>query len=299
MPVMTSAGENDLTSSWRIASCHLDLGLSYSSCTSWPFRMDAIGVGLGNSMMSLGVIGIGLTEWMPLGWGLGNSMMSLGVMHSFSALTSTCAPEDEVHNDRPKTQSCYARFSLVFSIDAAATANLPLQLISLLSLKSSLKDPFNTFHDWDPAPTLSSPGFRPLWCRWSGVKCADDNKSGRVTGLDLSGRNLSGNIPEDIRYLLHLHHLNLSGNLFDGPLPPVIFEFSFLRTLDFSNNSFNSTFPPRISRLKSLTLLNGFSNNFVGALPREIARLRNLEYLNLGGATSPAKFRPVMEVSRS
>nr|GMD02184.1 hypothetical protein Iba_chr05fCG14190 [Ipomoea batatas] len=87
MPVMTSAGENDLTSSWRIASCHLDLGLSYSSCTSWPFRMDAIGVGLGNSMMSLGVIGIGLTEWMPLGWGLGNSMMSLGVMHSFSALT--------------------------------------------------------------------------------------------------------------------------------------------------------------------------------------------------------------------
>ncbi|XP_031095947.1 leucine-rich repeat receptor-like protein kinase TDR [Ipomoea triloba] len=176
------------------------------------------------------------------------------------------------------------RFSLVFSIDAAATANLPLQLISLLSLKSSLKDPFNTFHDWDPTPTLSSPGFRPLWCRWSGIKCADDNKSGRVTGLDLSGRNLSGNIPEDIRYLLHLHHLNLSGNLFDGPLPPVIFEFSFLRTLDFSNNSFNSTFPPRISRLKSLALLNGFSNNFVGALPREIARLRNLEYLNLGGS---------------
>ncbi|CAI9092027.1 OLC1v1027163C1 [Oldenlandia corymbosa var. corymbosa] len=169
------------------------------------------------------------------------------------------------------------------SSSAAVTtsSSLPLELISLLSLKSNLKDPLNTFKDWDPSPAFSQPGV-PVWCSWSGIKC--DKKTSQITTIDLSGRNISGVLPAEIRYFSHLHHLNLSRNAFDGILPLAIFEFSFLRTLDISHNLFNSTFPPGISRLRSLTHFNAYSNSFVGSLPQEIIHLRYLEYLNLGGS---------------
>ncbi|RVW33155.1 Leucine-rich repeat receptor-like protein kinase TDR [Vitis vinifera] len=149
------------------------------------------------------------------------------------------------------------RITLVFS------APLPLQLISLLALKSSLKDPLSTLHGWDPTPSLSTPAFhRPLWCSWSGVKC--DPKTSHVTSLDLSRRNLSGTIPPEIRYLSTLNHLNLSGNAFDGPFPPSVFELPNLRALDISHNNFNSSFPPGLSKIKFLRLLDAYSNSFTG-----------------------------------
>ncbi|TMW84443.1 hypothetical protein EJD97_025189 [Solanum chilense] len=167
------------------------------------------------------------------------------------------------------------KISLVFSI-----TNLPLQLISLLTLKSSLHDHQNTFNDWDPTLAFARPGSH-IWCSWSGIKC--DKKTNQITSLDLSNRNLSGTIPEDIRNLVHLHHLNLSGNALEGTLQTVIFELPFLKTLDISHNLFNSTFPSGVSRLKSLTYLNAYSNNFIGPLPEEVAQIPNLEYLNFGG----------------
>ncbi|XP_058205212.1 leucine-rich repeat receptor-like protein kinase TDR [Rhododendron vialii] len=181
-------------------------------------------------------------------------------------------------------------FSLIFflnislsSTTTTTTTTTPLQLLSLLSLKSILKDPLNTFHDWDPTPTFSKPGsFQPVWCSWSGIKC--DRKASQVISLNLSRRNLSGRIPPEISYLAHLHHLNLSSNSFDGPLPAAVFDLAYLRTLDISHNNFNSTFPLGISNLNFLTVLNAYSNSFTGPLPVEITRLPSLEYLNLGGS---------------
>ncbi|KAG4116967.1 hypothetical protein ERO13_D12G200200v2 [Gossypium hirsutum] len=169
---------------------------------------------------------------------------------------------------------------LVFSASASPP---PLPLVSLLSLKSSLKDPLSSFGDWDPTPTFSKPSFEdPVWCAWSGVKC--NPKTAQVTSLDLSRRNLSGVIPPEIRYLTGLVNLNLSGNYFDGPLQPAIFKLSELRTLDISHNSFNSMFPPGVSKLRFLKVFNAYSNNFRGPLPQEFVRLRFLEQLNLGGS---------------
>ncbi|KAL7001717.1 hypothetical protein U1Q18_002865, partial [Sarracenia purpurea var. burkii] len=162
-------------------------------------------------------------------------------------------------------------------------ATTPLELISLLSLKSALKDPHKTFHDWDPTPAFSNPpGSQPIWCSWSGVKC--DRRASQITSLDLSKRNLSGALPPEIRYLNHLHHLNLSANAFDGPLQAAIFELPYLRTLDISHNFFNSTVPPGLSKLQYLTVFNAYSNSFTGSLPEEIIHLQFIEYLNLGGS---------------
>ncbi|KAL0298377.1 UNVERIFIED_CONTAM: Leucine-rich repeat receptor-like protein kinase TDR [Sesamum radiatum] len=175
--------------------------------------------------------------------------------------------------------------SLVVSttaVEVAAASSPPLELLSLLSIKSSLKDPVNTFHDWDPTTAFSRPGFQPVWCSWPGVRC--DRRTNQVTSLDLSGRNLSGSISTDIRYLSHLHHLNLSKNSFVGPLQAAIFELPNLRILDINHNFFNSSFSPGMSKLKSLTFLNAYSNSFTGPLPEELIYLKNLEYLNLGGS---------------
>ncbi|CAA2978447.1 leucine-rich repeat receptor kinase TDR [Olea europaea subsp. europaea] len=168
------------------------------------------------------------------------------------------------------------------TVAASAASTRPLELISLVSIKSSLKDPLNTFKDWDLTNGFSRPGFRTVWCSWSGVKC--DAKSKQITILDLSTRNLSGTIPSDIKFLSNLQHLNLSGNAFDGLLQSAIFELPNLKTLDISHNLFNSSFPPGISRLKFLTFLNAYSNSFTSPLPEELVRLQNLEYLNLGGS---------------
>ncbi|KAK6155895.1 hypothetical protein DH2020_010143 [Rehmannia glutinosa] len=166
--------------------------------------------------------------------------------------------------------------------EVAAASTPPLQLLSLLAIKSSLNDPQNSFQNWDPKTAFSRPGSQPAWCSWAGVKC--DRRTNQVTALDLSTRNLSGFIPTDIRYLSHLHTLNLSRNSFDGPLQPAIFELPNLRTLDINHNLFNSSFSPGISKLKSLTFLNAYSNSFTGPLPEELVYLKNLEYLNLGGS---------------
>lgn len=167
------------------------------------------------------------------------------------------------------TYSFFLRFSQTFC------ATLPLQLVSLLSLKSSLNDPLSTLHEWQPAEN-------PSWCSWSGIKC--DNKS-QIISLDLSQRNLSGSIPPQILYLsTSLLHLNLSQNAFDGRFPPNIFKLTKLRTLDVSHNYFNSTFPRGISNLRFLRNFNAYSNNFTGALPPEIVHLRFLEQLHFGGS---------------
>ncbi|KAK3221087.1 hypothetical protein Dsin_015057 [Dipteronia sinensis] len=172
---------------------------------------------------------------------------------------------------------------LVFSSDVTKNSQDSLQLKSLISIKSSLKDPQNTFNDWDPTPSSSKPDFQdPVWCSWSGIKC--DSKTAQITSLDLSRRSLSGSIPADIRYLSSLTHLNLSENALDGPLQPAIFELTELRIVDINHNSFNSTFPPGISNLKFLRVFNAYSNSFTGSPPQEFVKLRFLEELNLGGS---------------
>ncbi|KAK4740676.1 hypothetical protein SAY87_024264 [Trapa incisa] len=169
-----------------------------------------------------------------------------------------------------------------FTCHVLSAGSLPLQLMSLLSLKSSLRDPHSTLGDWDPSPVFSKSGLDgAVWCSWSGVKC--DPATSQITSLNLSHRNLSGSIPPEIRLLASLQHLNLSNNSFSGPLQPAIFDLTDLRTMDINHNAFNSTFPPGISKLKLLRVFNAYSNNFSGPLPEELSVIQHLEYLNLGG----------------
>ncbi|XP_038970720.1 leucine-rich repeat receptor-like protein kinase TDR isoform X2 [Phoenix dactylifera] len=171
-----------------------------------------------------------------------------------------------------------ATITAVTFSNAAAPATPPL--LALLSLKSSLVDPTSSFQDWSyPSASAAGP---PPWCSWSGVTCS---AAGEVTALDLSRRNLSGDISPKVRLLSSsLTHLNLSGNAFRGALPSVIFDLRLLQTLDLSHNDFNSSFPAAVAALRHLTLLDAYSNSFNGLVPPGLAKLGLLEHLNLGGS---------------
>ncbi|KAK1304778.1 Leucine-rich repeat receptor-like protein kinase TDR [Acorus calamus] len=163
-------------------------------------------------------------------------------------------------------------FLVITASISSSAASLPLQLLSLLSLKASLTDPLSSLHDWRlPGP-----------CSWTGITC--DQTTGDVVSLDLSRKNLSGSIPAGIRLLHRLSHLNLSRNSFEGRLEPALFDLVNLETLDISHNNFNGSFPVGLSKLRSLTVLDAYSNSFVGSIPRGIGRLAFLERLSLGGS---------------
>nr|XP_043614136.1 leucine-rich repeat receptor-like protein kinase TDR [Erigeron canadensis] len=167
---------------------------------------------------------------------------------------------------------------LLLFLQVATEAAVPSQLASLLSLKSSLKDPLNTFQEWE----VSEPGTEPIWCSWSGVTC--DPNSYQIISLDISNRNLSGIIPKEIIYLTSLRYLNISKNQFSGPFPTTLFDLPFLQTLDINHNLLSSQFPPGISKLKYLKYFDAYSNSFTGPLPTEFVRLAFLEHLNLAGS---------------
>ncbi|KAI3889875.1 hypothetical protein MKX03_017798 [Papaver bracteatum] len=190
---------------------------------------------------------------------------------------------------KPRTHSLHLSqfiFFILFFIQfhSSLSARTPksLQLLSLISLKSSLKDPLLLLSDWNPSSVVNSTTSKPLWCTWSGIQC--NNRTSEIVSLDLSLKNLFGVIPSEIKFLTQLRNLNLSGNSFDGALSDSIFDLPQLKSLDISHNSFNGSFPSGISKLKSLTILNAFSNNFTGPLPSEVTSLKLLQHLNLGGS---------------
>ncbi|KAL2920447.1 Leucine-rich repeat receptor-like protein kinase TDR [Bienertia sinuspersici] len=186
-----------------------------------------------------------------------------------------------------KLSSVFLCFFLTISpllLQASSSTEIPIPVLSLLSIKSSLKDPQNSLKSWDPTSISSSPVSNhdsPVWCSWSGIKC--EPNTSLIISLDLSFRNLSGELPPNIRHLSSLNILNLRNNSLEGNLTSI-FELTELRTLDISHNNYNTTFPHGISKLKYLRHLNCYNNYFFGPLPLDITENHYLEYLNLGGS---------------
>ena len=71
---------------------------------------------------------------------------------------------------------------------------------------------------------------------WHGVTVTD----GRVTGLDLSDNNLSGEMPVELGNLDSLEVLYLDSNSLSGEIPSELGNLSELSSLDVSNNAITS-----------------------------------------------------------
>ena len=136
----------------------------------------------------------------------------------------------------------------------------------------------------------------PNPCLWAGVKCTD----GVVTTLELL-TELNGEIPVDIKNLIHLERLRLEsesmtgeiptsidnlvnlkslillGNL-TGSIPSELWNLNSLEYLDLRSNQLSGSIPSKISNLSNLTNLDLFGNNLTGSIPPELGMLNQLRY---------------------
>ena len=119
---------------------------------------------------------------------------------------------------------------------------------------------------------------RPLG-EWHGVSTDAD---GRVTELDLDGKQLSGPIPSALGNLTNLERLNLWGNQLSGPIPSELANLANLQALSLWGNQLSGSIPSELANLANLQALSLDSNQLSGSIPSELANLDNLRALSLG-----------------
>ena len=196
-------------------------------------------------------------------------------------------------------------FLLLFAILVAGTGSyagghavkcLPDQEASLLDLKQGFR-----FIDEFSKPLVSwKPGSN--CCSWEGVTC--DTASGHVIGLDLSWRDINGNLSCSLFNLTSLQTLNLAGNYFEGaPIPQSGFErLTKLTHLNLSYTELSGQIPIGISHLTSLISLDLSQNELQLRNPNLqmlVKNLSNLRELHLDGVNMSSEHDWSKTVSKS
>nr|XP_043617489.1 receptor protein-tyrosine kinase CEPR1-like [Erigeron canadensis] len=153
----------------------------------------------------------------------------------------------------------------VFSLSSSYATTVLNQTEFFTLIKTSLSG--NSFHDWDGNNV----------CTYTGVAC---NDKGYVVKINLSGSNLSGQIPENIcSYLPQLKTLNLGHNDIHGNFPYSITNCSSLEELNLTHTNLAGNLPD-FSPMVVLRLLDLSSCSFTGKFPLSFVNLTNLEVLN-------------------
>ncbi|XP_076919639.1 uncharacterized protein LOC143580527 [Bidens hawaiensis] len=146
---------------------------------------------------------------------------------------------------------------------------------ALLHFKEYIhKDPHGRLSSWTTDKEAND------CCKWSGVNC--NNKTSRVTRLDLSFGYLEGKISSSLLDLTHLDHLDLYRNSFSGTIPNFIGSMTQLRYLNLGLNHFTGSIPKFIGSMTHLRYLDLSCNDFVGPIPKFIGFMNQLRYLDLG-----------------
>ncbi|RZC78812.1 hypothetical protein C5167_003047 [Papaver somniferum] len=100
---------------------------------------------------------------------------------------------------------------------------------------------------------------------WSWVNCNSDPQP-RITSIDLSGKNLSGNIPSELATLPGLTELRLGGNSLTGPIPDFTGSTD-LKILHLENNQLSGELPSSLTDLDNLKELYLQNNKLSGEIP--------------------------------
>ncbi|CAM0901991.1 unnamed protein product [Alopecurus aequalis] len=88
-----------------------------------------------------------------------------------------------------------------------------------------------------------------------------------MSGIDLSGNMLDGEIPWELGNLSHIKSLNLSNNFFVGPIPVTFGGMEEIESLDLSHNELSGPIPLQLTQLSSLEVFSVAYNNLSGCIP--------------------------------
>ncbi|KAI4969127.1 hypothetical protein ZWY2020_000041 [Hordeum vulgare] len=137
---------------------------------------------------------------------------------------------------------------------------------------------------------------------WKGREYTFKGRHAFVTGIDLSGNSLSGEIPSGLTSLRGMQLLNMSRNNLTGYIPKDIGNLNLLESLDLSWNKLSGPIPPSVSNLMFLTTLNLNNNLLSGEIPTG-SQLQTLEdpsiYGNNLGLCGPPLSTPCTKNSSS
>ena len=105
---------------------------------------------------------------------------------------------------------------------------------------------------------------------WEGIWV--QGSPGRVTGLILSSKNLSGTIPPDLARLDALEHLRLNDNMLTGEIPAALGNLGNLRSLMLNDNMLTGEVPAALVSLVNLWQLQ-LASNQLDCIPRALRKV--------------------------
>lgn len=111
-------------------------------------------------------------------------------------------------------------------------------------------------------------------CTWFGVGC--DLAHEHVTGIALSGDNLSGSLPANLADLAHLRYIVVDANRLAGPIPSLS-GLASLESVFVQNNQLSGQIPS-LAGLTALAYFAADHNRLTGAIPASLTDLPRLQY---------------------
>ncbi|KAG7670401.1 hypothetical protein Ndes2526B_g00154 [Nannochloris sp. 'desiccata'] len=172
---------------------------------------------------------------------------------------------------------------LACAVGSAHAAASPEQEEALLLLRAAIDRQGTLQNDWSPA---TDP------CTWSGISCST---TGAVTGINLQGKNLEGQLPTDADLWDKLNtvtDINLADNRIDGFLPVEMSSASNLEYFSIRNNGMASVLPESWAELNKLKGLDLGENQLFGDLPADWSKLTSLTALDLSSNSLGGKIPP-------
>ncbi|XP_020228511.1 probable LRR receptor-like serine/threonine-protein kinase At1g74360 [Cajanus cajan] len=107
------------------------------------------------------------------------------------------------------------------------------------------------------------------------------SRSSHISGyVQLTGNQLSGDIPSEIATMVNFSMLHLGDNKFTGKFPPQMVTLPLV-VLNMTRNNFSGEIPNEIGSMKCLENLDLSWNNFSGAFPISLAHLDALSRFNI------------------
>ncbi|XP_045792723.1 probably inactive leucine-rich repeat receptor-like protein kinase At5g48380 [Trifolium pratense] len=188
-------------------------------------------------------------------------------------------------------------------ISCGITYGTETDILCLKNIKISIQDPNNFLtSSWNF--NNNTEGYI---CSFYGVECWHSNENSlmklelsnmglkgqfprgiincsSLTGLDLSGNDLSGTIPDDISTLLSfVTTLDLSSNAFSGEIPDNLANCTYLNSIKLNQNRLTGQIPLRLGTLTRIKTFDVSDNLLTGQIPNFTDGTVSVNYANNQG----------------